>query len=158
MMPVKYEIRSLASVGVVTLGIALAFPSAAFNFAASRKPMPHLGSAAFVTLTFEQEEAAMKAAKSAWRLDSSSMECMRVRLPLGELPEEETGSPLGAGEVLFIGEKRSSPVAYPLPAYAPSFAAREPDKLPSEERKISAPVVFSREELLGLNNERKLRQ
>lgn len=148
MMPLKYEIRSLTSVGLLSLGILLAFPLSALRFNASRDELPHLGSAAFVTLTYEQEAAALKAAKSAWQADSSAMERMRVSLPLGELPEEENASPLGANEVLFIHEREMSAVAYPLPAYAPSFAAPEPDKLPPEKIEAVEPT-FTRKELLG---------
>lgn len=149
MKPFKYEIRSLTSVGILSLGIALAFPLSALRFEPNRKDLPHLGSAAFVTLSLEQEAAALKAAKSAWQSDSSAMERMRVRLPLGELPEEENASPLGADEVLFVGSGESSPVAYPLPAYAPSFAAPAPAKLPAPPKSVITPA-FSREEMLGL--------
>lgn len=149
MTPLKYEFRSLMSVGVLTAGIALAFPLSAIRFEAERKPISSSAVASFVNLTLEQEVAALKAAKSAWQSDASARERMRVRLPLGELPEEEQALSLGANEILFPDGRAAAPLAYPLPAYAPSFAAPAPKRLPTEAPSTVVPA-FSREELLRL--------
>lgn len=149
MTTLKYELRSLTTVGLLSAGIALAFPISAINFEVERKPISSPAVAAFVNLTLEQEMVALKAAKSAWQSDASARERMRVRLPLGELPEEEQASPLGANEILFPDGRSAGPVAYPLPAYAPSFAAPAPARLPTEASSPVAPT-FSREELLKL--------
>lgn len=147
------EVRTVLIAGVMTAGIVGAFPISALDFKAEKVSASRPASAAFIELTIEEEIAALKAAKSAWQSEASALERMRVRLPLGELPEEEIGAPLEFSPATQAFLPALEPVAYPLPTAALSQAANAPVRLLAEPEGRQAPM-FSREELLDLT-ERK---
>lgn len=143
------EFRTVSIVGVLTTGVAGAFPISALDFKADGSHSSCEASAAFIELTIEEEIAALKAAKSAWQSETSALERMRVRLPLGELPEEEIGAPLDLPDATRFALTASDPVDYPFPAAASSQAASSPARLLAEPEARLAPT-FSREDLLDL--------
>lgn len=147
------EFRTVSIVGVLTVGVIGAFPIPALDFRAAEVGASREASAAFIELTVEEELAALKAAKSAWQADASALERMRVRLPLGELPEEDVGSPLEFSSPTCAFLPAFEPVAYPLPTTALSQAAAAPTRLLAEPETHPAPT-FSRADLLDLT-ERK---
>lgn len=147
------EFRSIAIVGVLTAGVALAFPLSALDFKAAKVASSREASAAFIDLTVEEELAALKAAKTAWQAETSALERMRVRLPLGELPEDEIGAPLELASESGAFRAELRPVAYPWPAAVTSQAAPAPVRFRAEPEAVREPT-FSRADLLDLT-ERK---
>lgn len=143
------EFRTVSIVGVMTAGVIVAFPLSALDFKAKVAPSSVESSAAFIELTIDEEVLALKAAKSAWQSESSAMQRMRVRLPIGELPEEEVGVPLELSDAnrFFLAEP--TPLAYPLPTSVRSQAAASPMRLIAEPDDPPMPT-FSRSELLNL--------
>lgn len=139
------DVRAVMTVAVLLAAILSAFPYSSLKFSARTVPTIRPASAAFVTLSDEAAETAFHAAKTAWQSETSAMQRMRVRLPLGELPEDDD-TPLE----LSFGDRSAldgaKPLAYPKPAYAPSSAAKPPAPFPPD----APPVPFSKNELLGI--------
>ena len=144
------ELRSVLMVGALSAGVVSAFPMASLDFKARMVPAESEASASFVSLTAEEEEQVLRAAKTAWQDDSSAMQRMRARLPLGDLPEEDAPPPLDLGASQRQTQVLMEPMPYPLPAYRPSSAAKAPVRLAPEPEPEPAPA-FSRAELLDLN-------
>lgn len=143
------ELRAVLLVGALTAGVVGAFPFSALDFEARHVPVSRDASAAFIVLTDEEESLALKVAKSAWQSEASATQRMRVRLPLGELPEEEPSSPLEFHSDVFAVPE-ATPVAYPFPPGVPSQAAEVPRRLSPEPESVPAPA-FSRDDLLNFN-------
>ena len=150
------ELRSVLTVGAITGGVVLAFPLSALDFKARPVPSEAEATAAFVHLTAEEEEQVLKAAKTTWQEESSAMQRMRVRLPLGDLPEEEPTQALDLTRLTPSADAQLEPLPYRLPGYSPSAAAAVPTRLPPEPEARPVPA-FSRGELLNLT-ERNQRQ
>lgn len=100
---------------------------------------------AIVTLSPEQEEAAMRSARSAWQFDARADRQHRVRLPLGELPDDSDGG--------LIEVRTPDPEGLPLPRsdyqappWLPSCRAAAPVKI-ARKPEPETPA-FSRDELL----------
>ena len=146
------ELASLCTVLAISAAIVSVFPYGAIGFKA-RPPSAPTPAAAFITLSPDEEAAAMRAAKTSWKGDADS--CLRVRadLSFGELPTTREESVLGVGE-------RSRPprfrdVGWTPPPFLPSQAASPLRPIPPGDAPKEAPA-FSREELLSLDQlERK---
>ena len=96
----------------------------------------------------EQFDEAVRAAKTAWL--ASGGRRGRGGLPLGALPEMESGPILG-GEVLLPPAKEPRPVEWGKSAWRPSAAAPAPQPIPADAR-AKPESAFSRAELLSIEN------
>ena len=132
----------LAAVAAVT---AL-FPTRSVGFVAADR-RASLPSAAFVVLSEEQEDAAVKAAKTAWLASGGRRSRGAGGFALGELPETEGGPILGS-EALLPPVQGPSRVAWERSAWRPSAAAPAPQPIPPGER--TKPPAFSHEEMLSI--------
>ena len=144
------ELRTVSVVAALTAGVVAAFPLSALDFKARPVAASREASAAFVSLSADEETMALKAARSAWQSEASATQRMRVRLPLGELPEEEAVAPLDLSAEQSFVRVRLPQTDYPLPAAVPSMAAEPPQRLAPEPEVPAAPP-FSRNDLLDLN-------
>ena len=144
------ELRSVLAVGTLTAGVVAAFPISALDFKARSVPVDFEASAAFVRLTAEEEDSVLKAAKTTWQDESSAMQRMRVRLPLGDLPEEDMSRTPDPAAPVGLSSPSPEPIPYRLPAYRPSSAAQPASRLAPEPEVRPLPA-FSRDELLQLN-------
>lgn len=145
------ELRSVLTVGALSAGVILSFPLAAFDFKARPVSAEPAASAAFVTLSTEEEELLLASAKATWQDESSAMQRMRVRLPLGELPEEDVTRSFDIGPLPTLSASAPDPIAYPLPAYRPTSAAGAPSRLAAEAAESGRQPAFSKDDLLKLN-------
>ena len=147
------EMASFATTVVVSVAIAAVFPYGAVGFRASPADAP-AAAAAFVTLSADEEAAAMRAAKTSWQGDAGGVLRLRADLSFGELPE--------AGHAAVLGvEARTVPppasvVPYGAPPFLPLLAAPPPQVIPAEPPEKVAPA-FSREELLKIERKENLR-
>lgn len=149
MRSLRHELFSLTSVLAVPAAVALFFPYEAVSFKATSASAESRASAAFVTLTPEQESAALVAARTSWQADAAVRQRRHVRLPLGELPEGPAG-PLLDVETMMRSADVPEPIAYRPAAWKPSLGSARPARLSQEPEARTMPA-FSREELLKLN-------
>ena len=149
MRSLRHELFSLASVLAVPAAVALFFPYEAVSFRATSVSAESPASAAFVTLSPEQESAALVAARTSWQTDAAARQHRHVRLSLGELPEGPTGPLLDVG-TLMRPAASPEPVVYRPAGWQPSLGAERPARLIQEQETRTTPA-FSREELLKLN-------
>ena len=147
MTGIAAELMRAAPVLAAVAAVAAIFPRRAVGFAAA-DPRPAEPSAAFVVLTEDEEDEAVRAAKTAWL--ASGGRRGGGGLPLGALPEMESGPILG-GEVLLPPAKEPRPVEWGKSAWRPSAAAPAPQPIPSDARARPEPA-FSRAELLSIEN------
>ena len=140
------ELLPLATVLAITAAIVLVLPYGAIGFKA-RSPAPAAPAAAFITLSSEEEETAMRSAKTSWQGDADSSLRVRADLSFGELPAAKEAS------VLDVGERSRPPrfrdVGWAPPPFLPSRAAPPLKPIPPAETKKDAPP-FSKEDLLSL--------
>ena len=149
MKDLRRELKSAILVLGITVAIGFAFPFSAIGFHPQpSRPSPS-ASAAFVVLTAEERIAALKAAKTAWQSEAPEKLGPRLRLPLGELPEEEQDTLIRACELL-PDPVACEPVASRLPPWEPSRQAARPARL-QPEADLPPPPAFSRDELLDLH-------
>ena len=147
------EILSLITVLAIPVGIAAVFPLEVAGFRA-RTPRPATPCAAFVTLSADEEAAAMRAAKTSWQGDVGSVPRIRADLFIGELPG-------GAERESLDVSARSRPpraqdISWTPPPYLPSLAAPPPRPVPADAAPDETVQAFSRAELLSLEQtERK---
>ena len=141
------ELMRAAPVLAAVAAVAAIFPRRAVGFAAA-DPRPAEPSAAFVVLTEDEEDEAVRAAKTAWL--ASGGRRGRGGLPLGALPEMESGPILG-GEVLLPPAKEPRPVEWGKSAWRPSADAPAPKPIPDDAR-AKPESAFSRAELLSIEN------
>lgn len=144
MRSVRHELASVAVALALPVAVAVSFPYGAVGFGAAPCP-PKPACMAFVVLSAAEERAALRAAKTSWQVSASGERRMRVRLPLGDLPEEKLGPSVAFGD---MAPRPELPVVrYDVSPWVPSCAAGA-----AAEMAPSAPVrkepVFSREELL----------
>lgn len=142
--------RSVLTVGALTAGVALAFPISALDFKVRTVVADVEASAAFVHLTADEEDLVLRSAKTAWQDETSAMQRMRVRLPLGDLPEEDAARTLEMAIPVGLSPIPPDPIPYSFPAYLPSAAAQPATRLGSGQEAQPA-STFSRRELLELN-------
>lgn len=129
------------------LGSLAVFPYAAVGFKANSERRDGMPYVAFVCLTAEEEDAAMRTAKSAWQMEADASRREQAWLPLGELPEEAPGPILPQTGL-------RTPVVwphlpYPAPAWKPTAAAPAPVRIapePQPER-----PAFPRKDLLEIH-------
>ena len=149
MRSIRQELLSVVAVISAPAALIAVFPYGAIGFKAVPRPTASKPSAAFVSLTSEEEAAALKAAKTSWQADSASDRGMRAYLPLGELPEDGPSGPiLGGGGWPWL-RSALAPVEYGTPTWSPSAAAAEPEKIAAEEE-VPHATAFSKEELLRI--------
>ena len=149
MRSLRHELVSAALVMSLPLALCLAFPFEAIGFRATPAATATRASFAFVTLSEEEEQAALQAAKTSWQFNVPAGQRMRMRLPLGGLPDEQVGLRL---DVMSEGLTQSptAPLGYPAPPWEPSARAKEPVKIQRAPSSDATPA-FTREELLKLN-------
>lgn len=132
----------LAAVAAVT---AL-FPTRSVGFVAAERRASS-PSAAFVMLSEDQEDAAVRVAKTAWLATGSRRGRGGDGFTLGELPENEGGPILGS-ETLLPPIVPPPRVVWERSAWLPSAAAPAPQPIPPGER--VRPPAFSRDEMLSI--------
>ena len=147
--------RAVSSVVVelvlpLSLPLALAFslPYGVLGFSAAEGVRPKTCTAAFVSLSAEDEDAAMRVAKSSWQVNAGGVRMMRVDMSVGELPEEKVLPVIGEGPSL----SRPLPplVDYGLPPLLPSRAAAAPARLADDGGNPAVGLPFPKEELLTI--------
>jgi len=146
MRSVRAECLSAAVILTVPLGIVLSFPFAAFDFKAAEGTR-QAARTAFVTLTPEAEQVALRAVRTSWRERKGGVRQVRADLFCAELPDDARFS------VLSVRDRSHLP---PLPAvgcertpFLPSQRAFPPS--PIAAKPASDPLPFPREELLKMN-------
>lgn len=148
MRSIGRELPPFLAVLAITAAILSVLPYKAAWFRAGRRPTP-TPAAAFVTLSPEEEMAAMRAAKTSWQGDADSSLRMRADLSFGELPAAKEDSVLDVGErtrpAVFRG------VGWAPPPFLPSRAAPPLRQLPPQEAQGENPA-FTRDELLSLGS------
>lgn len=149
MTSLSAELFRVTPVVIVVAAVISVFPFRAVSFKASDVGTSASFPVAFVQLTPEQEESAVRSAKTAW-LDGSGLRGrMTAHLPLGDLPENDPGPVLGNED--FLPAAKDLPVVpWPRRPYSPSLAAPSPVRLAVPPRDVPRPY-FSRKELLELD-------
>ena len=99
-------------------------------------------SAAFVTLSADEEAAAVRAARSSWKTLTGGE---RIRLSCDELPE--TREPEAVGDSGRTRMGRPADIGWRPPPLPPGLAAPQPV---DEEPETAAPLPFPREDMLQL--------
>lgn len=149
MKGIRHELATLATVLAVPAALALVFPYGAIGFRPASRAEASRSSAAFVEMTMEEQEAAMRAAKTSWQVDSGNARRLRADLSVGVLPEDV--SPISLDAV--IGPSRS---AVPVVPYGPeahprSLAAPAARRIANDVKPEAAPPAFPKEDLLKLD-------
>lgn len=140
----RHEILSFSLVVSLPVAMALVFPYEAIGFKPAKSASAATAHAAFVTLTAEEEAAAVKAARASWRVSAS--EVRAAELQIEELPERPLSAVLGFEDRGgFVPVKA---MAYELPPYYPTSAAPSAPRLPARTEAPRTPA-FSRKELLS---------
>ena len=147
MKRLRSELASAAAVFSLPAAILASVPFDAIAFRAETKAA-RPPSAAFVSLSAEEEAAALRAAKTSWNSEAEGVRRMRAELRFGELPECASEPALG------IADRMRRPQQQPQsswpPPYLPSQAAPAPAKIAPEKESERSPV-FAREELLRMD-------
>lgn len=149
MKSVRLELASVLTVLAVPAALALVFPYGAIGFRPGKRPSRPAASAAFVTLSDEEQALAMRSAKSAWQVDVSGERQMRADLSVGDLPEDPSFATLDVA----AGPSRSkrSIVESPLAAYPRTSAAPAAKPIAREadaDKRVSA---FAKSDLLKID-------
>lgn len=145
---IRHEIYSLIAVLCAPFIIAIVFPYGAIGFrAADEKPAaPSL--CAFVTLSEEETDAAIAAARSAIKTSSGSLARLRADLSLSSIPEESSL------DVADISQRTSFPkpgiVTFDDPLLPATCAAPPPATIAPSGDKPAKSLPFPRLELLQL--------
>lgn len=143
------ELMSMLTVVAISVAVVLAFPFDAVGFRPRAVRAVQSASAAFVSMTAEEQAAAMQSARTAWQVDSVGVRRLRVDLSVGELPEDPSTTALKVG----LKPVRSGlkPVGYEPCAYPRTQAAATavPIAKPKDEPETRPP--FPREDLLKLD-------
>lgn len=143
------DVRSFLIVCITAGSIVAIFPYSALTFKGRNGASSLSASAAYVELSPEEESAALSAARTAWQSDNVSARRLRVRLPLGELPEEPEGPFFGMNADGVRDRGEPMPVAYTHALYVPLPMTEDmPHSYEVEEAQKSP--AFSREDLLNL--------
>ena len=140
------ELLRAAPVVAAVATVTALFPSRSVGFVAAERSEA-VPSAAFVVLSEDQEDAAVKAAKTAWLASGVRRGRGTGGFALGELPETEGGPMLGS-EALLPAAKEPPRVIWERSSWRPSAAAPAPQPIPPGER--TKPPAFSREEMLSI--------
>lgn len=147
MRSLRGEFVKLLLVLSVPACVLACFPYSAIGFRSARHSHESRTTVAFVTLSEDEEQLAIKAVQSTLR--GTGRRNPRVDLALGALPEEHT-----AVEVLEYSDARQKPTtAIPklaLSPFLPSMAAATPTAIAAEAPEKARPA-FTRNELLKLD-------
>lgn len=142
------ETRMLVTVTIIIGATAMIFPYRALTFRGMNHPKAR-SSAAYVLLSEEESEEALHAAKSAWQTEDAAQRRLRVRVPLGELPEEGELEALELESASAYSFSETKSVIYGKPAFRPSLAA-ERDSIELPKAPTAVKPAFSRDEMLQL--------
>lgn len=148
MRSLRSEMLTVLIVLAVPAGVALIFPYEVLRFKPVASCERKVLGAALVRLTPTEEEAAVKAAKTTWRLDEGGVRRLRVAMLFGELPEPPHVS------VLNVEDRRHS-VEWPLVGrgdvpFLPSLKAGPPARIVPDGAAADM-RTFSRNELLKID-------
>ena len=142
------EMASFLTVLAVSAGVASVFPYGALAFRATACSRVVEPAAAFVRLTPDEEARAMRAAKTSWQGDGSSVRNARADIFFSELPEETLPTVLSAKERVRTFEMPV--VGCGMSPFLPSRRAAPLQRIaPTDRQEDSLP--FSREELLKID-------
>lgn len=140
---IRHEILSLITVISLPLAIAIVFPYSSIGFRAEKKNVNEKAFAAFITLSLEEEQAALKSARASWRVNASDIR--NAELHIDELPERTISAVLDFKDRDHSSKQEK--ISYGLPPYIPSCAS--PDaKLIVPDEKPQKVLPFSRSALL----------
>lgn len=145
----RYELYSLAAVLAVPLAVLFVFPYEAVGFTAAADEPPRTASCAFVTLTEDEESAALSAARAAWKVSAEGVRRMRADLSVDAMPEEVPRAVMDVSERTRAA--RASSVAYdelPMPS---TRAAGAPVRIAAPAAGREDGLPFSRKELLNID-------
>lgn len=149
MRSLSRELMSVLTVVALSVAVVLVFPFDAVGFRPQRAPVSQSASAAFVSMTAEEQVAAMRSARTAWQVDSVGVRRLRADLSVGELPEDPSTSSLKVGlKPVRVGLQ---PVGYGLQAYPCTQAAPAAAPIAKPKDEPETRPAFSREELLKLD-------
>lgn len=142
------EMRSTLTVLAVCLAIACVFPYGAIGFRPRSDAERVSPSAAFVSLTDEQQGAAMLAARTSWQVNAGGVRQLRTDLSVGELP----GNDLNRAVDIGVRPSRSAlkPVECPKAAYPSGLAAPPAGRIAPQKINETSSPVFSKSELLKI--------
>lgn len=145
------EFRALILALIMPAVMVVLFPYSALNWKAEDRGGPRHSFCAFVTLSPEEEAAALEAARSAWRTDLKGVANLRADLSVAAIPEE-TREPVASR----LPPSRQCGIvgAVDLTALPPSRAAGPAEKIVAErpdERGPGENRGFTRDELLKLD-------
>lgn len=143
----RHEIISLVLLLVIPVSILLAFPYEAIGFRAAPPRGARSPSCAFISLTADQERAALKVARSAWQVDAKGVKGLRLELSSGDLPSTPIARVL---PVRAPQEAIRRTVGFAPNLLPPSTGAAAPVKLMSDKELPRGPV-FPRAELLEID-------
>ena len=147
MKTLRGELASAAAVFALPAAILAAFPFDAVTFRA-RQAAPKRPTAAFVSLSPEEEASALRAAKTSWTSEAEGVRSMRAELHFAELPEFANEPALGM-EDRQLRPQLPPPNSWP-PPYLPSQAAAAPAKI-APEGDSEPPLAFPRREFLRMD-------
>lgn len=138
------ELSSVAATLAIPAAVACIFPYAAVGFRA-HEPAPSANAAAFVSLTADEETAAMRAAKASWQSSREGAMSLRADLSFGELPQVREPALLAVEAR--TRQPRPEFMEFRAPPFMPRLAAPPPPPIGSEPPTPNAPP-FPRDELL----------
>lgn len=147
MRSARGEFLSVMTVLAVPLSIAMVFPFEALHFrAADDEIFQSESSAAFVTLSREEEMAVIRATKSSWHGDISGFKRMHIDLSSSALLEDNRPEALSVAER--TRPRALSPIASENSPFLPSLAAPPRGKMAPDAGAIELP--FAKADMLKL--------
>ena len=155
MRSVRRDVVSFLEAFILPSALVVSFPFYAVSYKPSAQEAGEPFTAAFVTLSPEEESAAMRVAKSSWQRENVRSTWMRVDLSAGALPEPPAVSVMDSPDATRAGRRISA--AYGMPPMSPSEAAPPPATIPPMPAVRSA-QPFARDELLTLDGEKGMKK
>ncbi len=146
---IRHELFALGLVSVVPVAIGFAFPREALTFRSRGRAEHVRPTCAFVTLTADEERAALTAARTSWQVDARGARHMRVDIMSGELPP----APMKP----VVPTRPTHHAAFAVPEYVPNLlpptvaAPRAAVIKPDAEDPSFARMPFPRKELLKID-------
>ncbi len=147
----RNELLPLVAVGALIFSLVSIFPMKALQQVSSKSAADTFpASCAFITLTSEEESAALTLARAAWAVDAKGTRDLRLEMFAAPLLNEERQELLDRVEVR--AERGKSAAVYAPTLVPPTLAAPAPTKLASAADDAKEAPTFSREDLLKLNS------
>lgn len=150
----RNEIYSLALILVAPVGVIAVFPYASLSFVPAGiadegiVPVRH-SFCSFISLTDEQADAAVQAARSAIKTAHEGISALRADLSMSAIPAEHD-SVADLTERHGIAPMGDAPYdVLPLP---PSNAAPQPERIIHDPDADKPPLAFPRDEMLEIND------